>query len=120
MQYNRFLIKQGAGASKSKYKNKSSVYNNYAYDSAMEARYAAKLDLLVKAKKVKSYKRQHKLSIDIAGKHICNYYVDFMVELPNGFIEYHEVKGFETPEWKLKWKLATAIYGFEKFVLIKK
>jgi hypothetical protein len=39
--------------------------------------------------------------------------------LKDGSIEYHEVKGFETDVWKLKWKMALAIYGAEKFVLIK-
>jgi hypothetical protein len=104
----------------SKYNNKSSVYNGYTYDSNMEAKYAVKLDLLIKAKEVKEYERQHKLSLYVDGKLICNYYVDFVVTLPCGKIEYHEVKGFETDVWKLKWKLAQALYGAEKFVLITK
>lgn len=104
---------------RNKYGNKTAIYNDYRYDSQKEANYAAQLDWRIKAKEIVSYQRQFKLSLDMEGKHICNYYVDFKVELPDGRIEYHEVKGWPTPEWQLKWKMAQAIYGTEKFVLIK-
>jgi hypothetical protein len=107
-------------APRNKYGNKTSVYNNYRYDSQAEAGYAMQLDLRIKAGEVSSYERQHRLSLDIDGHHIANYYVDFMVVLSDGRVQYHEVKGFPTPEWSLKWKMAMAIYGKEKFVLIKK
>ena len=111
------MYKRTAG---NKYNNKSSVYNGYPYDSAMEAKYAMALDVQKKAGLIKDFDRQHKLSIDIEGHHICNYYVDYIVYYHDGSEQYHEVKGFETDVWKLKWKLSLAIYGKEKFVLIKK
>jgi len=105
---------------RNKYGAKTSVYNDYRYDSQMEANYAVELDWRIKAGEIKEYTRQYKLSLDVNGRHIANYYVDFMVVLSNDIVEYHEVKGFPTPEWLLKWKLAKAIYGYEKFVLITK
>ena len=104
---------------RNKYGNKTAIYKETRYDSQKEANYAAQLDWRKKAGEIAEIKKQHKLSIDIDGVHICNYYVDFMVTYPDGRIEYHEVKGFATAEWMLKWKLAQVIYGKEKFVLIK-
>lgn len=104
---------------KNKYGNKTAIYNEYRYDSQLEAKYAVQLDWRIKAGEIKEYTRQYKLSLDVCGHHIANYYVDFRVTLADGREEYHEVKGWPTPEWKLKWKLAHAIYGAEKFVLVK-
>lgn len=111
---------RGYTRSKNKYGSKSAVYKEYRYDSQMEARYAVQLDNRIMAGEIKEVKRQHKLSLDIDGQHIANYYVDFRVTYPDGREEYHEVKGYPTPEWQLKWKMAQAIYGKQKFVLITK
>jgi len=104
---------------KNKFGSIKQTYNGFSYDSKREAEYAAELDWLMEAKEVKKWERQHKISIDINGKHICNYYVDFKVYFNDGRIEYHEVKGYETAVWKLKWKLSQAIYPDNNFVLIK-
>lgn len=105
--------------SKSKYKAVRQTYNGYAYDSKLEANYAAQLDLMIKAKEVDKWERQYKISIDIDNVHICNYFIDFKVYFQDGRIEYHEVKGFETEVWKMKWKLSKALYPDNNFVLIK-
>lgn len=94
-------------------------YGGYMYDSKKEANYAADLDLLIKAKEIKSYRRQIRLSLDVNNQHICDYYVDFAVELLDGTIEYHEVKGFPTPIGMMKFKLAKAIFSNNNFVMIK-
>jgi hypothetical protein len=111
-QYNRNF-------SKNKYKAVKQTYNGYSYDSILEASYAAQLDLLIKAKEVKSWDRQVKISIDINDVHICNYFIDFKVYYVDGREEFHEVKGYETDVWKMKWKLAKALYPDNNFVLIK-
>lgn len=103
----------------SKYKAVKQTYNGYSYDSKMEANYAAQLDLLIKAKEVERWDRQVKISIDINEVHICNYFMDFEVFYTDGRVEYHEVKGYETDVWKIKWKLAKALYPDHNFVLIK-
>lgn len=102
-----------------KYKAKTSNYNGFNYDSKKEAEYAMQLDWLVKAKQVKHWERQHKIDITIEGEHICNYYIDFKVTYPDNHIEYHEVKGFETDVWRMKWRLVKAIHPDWKLVLIK-
>jgi len=95
------------------------TYNNRNYDSRLEAKYAAELDWLIKAKEVTKWEPQHKISIDVNGVHIANYFIDFKVWYEDGRIEYHEVKGMETEVWKMKWKLSKALYPDNNFVLIK-
>ncbi len=104
---------------KNKFGAVKQTYNGYSYDSQMEARYAAQLDWCIKAGEVEKWERQHKISIDVNGVHIANYFIDFKVYMADGSIEYHEVKGAETMLWRLKWKLSQALNPDWKFVLIK-
>lgn len=104
---------------KNKYNSRKTKYRDRYYDSALEASYAAQLDLLIKAKEVKKWEPQHKISIDINGVHICNYYIDFKVYYADGHIEYHEVKGMETDVWRMKWRLSQAMFPDHTFVLVK-
>ncbi len=103
----------------SKYKNKFQKSGSRIYDSKKEARYSEQLELRRLAGEIKEIHPQYCLRLDIGDNHICKYYVDFMVILKNGNTEYHEVKGFETDVWRIKWRMAMAIFGKEKFVLIK-
>ncbi len=113
-EYKRIFKNKG-----NKYNAKTSTYNGRHYDSKLEAGYAMELDWMLKAKIIKEWIPQYKMDLRVNDYHIANYYIDFMVIYPDGKVEYHEVKGYETPVWKLKWKMAMAIYGKEKFVLIK-
>ena len=75
------------------------TYNGHSYDSRLEAQYAANLDWMIKAGEVKKWERQFKISIDLKGVHITNYFIDFKVWFTDGKIEYHEVKGPVTEVW---------------------
>lgn len=97
-----------------KYNAKSNVYNGQIYHSKKESAYAAELDLRLKAKEIKSWDRQVKISLDVNGYHICNYYIDFVIKHNDNSTEYVEVKGYETDVWRLKWKLFEALYGDKK------
>ncbi len=88
----------------------SRTYNNITYHSKKEAGYAQHLDLLIKAKEIKSWERQVKISLDVNGYHITNYYMDFVVTHLDGTLEYTEIKGFETDLWRLKFKLTEALF----------
>jgi len=95
------------------------TYNGCSYDSKKEAEYAKKLDWMKKGNLVMKWERQHKIEVRVEGVHICNYYIDFKVYFINGSVEYHEVKGYSTDVWRLKWKLAKACYPNRIFKLIK-
>lgn len=96
---------------RNKYGAKSTQYGGVYYHSKFEAAYAKELDWRLKAKDIKSWERQVKISLDVNGKHICNYFIDFKVIHNDDSVEYVEVKGFETDVWRLKWKLFEAIFN---------
>lgn len=101
----------------------SQSYNGRVYHSKTEARYAQELDLQVKAGEIKEWTPQYRVSLDVNGQHICNYIVDFRVVKPDGEIELHEVKGFETEIFRLKRLLFEATYLKEnptvKYVIVR-
>lgn len=108
---------------KNKYRSVSTIYEGRQYHSKAEAAYAAELDLRKKAKQILSWEPQVKVSLDVNGYHISNYYVDFLVNYSDGTIEYVEVKGFETEVYRLKKKLFEATFIHEhpgtKYSVIK-
>lgn len=102
------------GPKRSKYGNKKTEYNGRLYDSKKEAAYAQELDLLKSAKnpldRVLSWEPQIPFLIEINGKKICKYVLDFRVEYEDR-LEHIDVKGVRTDVYKIKKKLVEAIYG---------
>lgn len=93
-----------------KFNNVRQTYEGFSYDSKAEADYAMELDLRLKGKDIKEWDRQFKVSIDVNGKHICNYYVDFRILHNDDSYELIEIKGMETTVWRLKRKLLEIIW----------
>lgn len=100
-----------------KYNNKRTIYNGNYYDSKLEAGYAQYLDLQLKAGLIKGWRRQVTKHLEVNGVRVCSYRLDFEVDHNNGVIEYVEVKGFWTPQARLKVKLFQAIYGVKVTVV---
>jgi hypothetical protein len=98
------------GRTGTKYGNRKVLYRKVLYDSVKESEYAMQLDSDLHAGKIRSWKGQQTLSLDVNGKHICNAIVDFLVLHEDGELEYVEIKGFATATWKLKRKLIEALY----------
>lgn len=104
---------------RNKYGSRKEEYNGRVYHSAKEAAYARELDLRMKAGEIADWLPQFKLSLDMNGVHICNYIVDFFVTKKDGQDEIHEVKGYQTAVWKIKWSLTKALYGSRyKMILV--
>lgn len=97
-----------------KYGNKSAIYNGISYHSNKEADYAAELDMRIRGKDIKSWKRQIPIRLCAYGKPICTYYIDFIIKHNDNSEEYVEVKGFKTEVWRLKWKMTEALFGTKK------
>jgi len=93
-----------------KYGAKKCTYGNYTYDSRFEADFAQELDLRKSASDILDWERQFRVSIDINGYHICNYYVDFKIYEKDGSFTLVETKGMETETWRLKRKLLEAVW----------
>jgi hypothetical protein len=92
-----------------KFKAKKQEYDGKWYHSKGEAAYAQELDWLKRGGEIKTWERQVKVPLKVNGVLICNYYVDFRVITKHDTVQYHEYKGYETSEWKMKWQLFTAL-----------
>lgn len=95
-----------------KYNSRRTEYHGTSYMSKKEAQKAWELDMLLNAGEIRSWQKQFKLSLDVNGVHITNYFLDFMVEKNDGTFDYIEIKSpaTMTDTWKIKWKLAQAIF----------
>lgn len=88
------------------------------YMSKLEMQYRAHLNLLKKARlieeRVVSIEEQVPYKIEINGKLICHYLLDFKVEYGDGRIEHVDVKGMRTGVpyqlFKIKKKLVEALF----------
>ncbi len=99
---------------KSKYSNQPRDYSGNQYHSIKEAKYARDLDIRKRIGEVTKWERQVRIDLHAHGKHICNYFIDFVVYLSSGEKQYTEVKGFETDVWRIKWKLFEAQMNVEE------
>jgi hypothetical protein len=104
---------------RNKFNNKRTEYGGKMYDSKREATYAQNLDWRIKAGEILKWDRQESIKLIVNGVLVTTYRVDFVVTLPNGVKEYHEVKGMITPEAKIKMKLFEALNPGHKLVVIK-
>lgn len=102
---------------KSKYHSKKTIWNGVAYDSAKEARRHAELLLLERAGAIQGLQRQVKFELIprqvIEGKVVeraCTYIADF-VYTQQGSRIVEDVKGYRTPEYRIKRKLMLFIHG---------
>jgi len=103
----------------SKYNNKTChCHNGHIHDSILEADYCDQLEMLLKNGDIKHIERQVTYALDVAGVHICNHIVDFLVTTNDGVDEVHEVKGFATDVWHIKYKLFRAIFPELKYHVI--
>jgi len=80
-------------------------YNGIEYDSKTEAAYAQHLDILLKKKKIKWWKRQVIFSVEDASGEQYRIVPDFLV-MPSTREEIHEVKNkLYTPKFLYKYQL---------------
>lgn len=91
-----------------KYGAKKAEYKGVKYHSKFEANCAVVLDTRLSANEIAKVDRQVKIDLRAYGKHITNYFIDFVVTHHDGHKEYIEAKGIETGEWKLKFKMLEA------------
>lgn len=103
----------------SKYKARKTEYKGILYDSKREAEYAFELDMLKRAGEITTWQRQIIYPLTVNEIKIASFRVDFVIIRKDRCHEVHEVKGFETPEYKLKAKLFTALYPDVIYRVIK-
>lgn len=109
----------------SKYGARKTEYNGVIYDSKREAEYARDLDLMKGAGIISDYERQPVFLLQKRFMHNrkiirpIRYIADFKVTYPDGRVEVIDVKGFKTPEFKIKQKMFYFNYPDLDLILVK-
>ena len=107
---------------KTKYHNEPTVVDGARFDSKKELQRWLDLKVLERAGEIKNLERQVKISIDVNGQHICNYFADFQYheKIPDRKgkwqIVVEDVKSDATRKlstYRLKKKLVRALFGIE-------
>jgi hypothetical protein len=104
---------------RNKYGAVKEEYNGRVYHSKKEANFARNLDLKIKAGIIKFWHPQKELKLIVNGALICKYIIDFYVCYTDNSDAWIEVKGKETPDWRIKFKLAMALYPGYTFIVEK-
>jgi len=100
----------------SKYKAKPTTIDGVRFPSKKEARRYSQLKLLLAAGQIKNLELQPQYPIHVAGSKICTYIADFRYIDRSGVTIVEDVKGVETPVFRLKKKLVEAIYGLKLLI----
>ncbi len=94
---------------RSKYGNRKVVKNGESFDSVREyERHLVLLDMQ-KRGEISHLCRQPTFTLEVHRLVICKYIGDWSY-FENSQSVVEDAKGFQTPEFKLKWKLAKALY----------
>ena len=95
-----------------KYRNIKTIVDGIKFDSKREAFYYLYYKKLQDSRVIKNLQLQTKLEFNIDGKRIFTYKPDFEFDDEYGH-HYIDVKGMETPVFRLKKKLIEAKYKIE-------
>jgi hypothetical protein len=112
---------QPKGEKQYKYHNKKTIVDEITFDSRKEADYYIQLKLMKVGNMIKDFTRQVVLPLNVNGFLICKIILDFQIINPDGSIIFVDIKGFDkktgkfisTSDWKIKRKLAEAIYAIK-------
>lgn len=101
---------------RSKYGNRKVVKNGETFDSVREyERHLVLLDMQ-KRGEIHQLRRQPKYHLVVLGWSICTYVGDWYYR-ENGQVVVEDAKGYQTREFKIKWKLAQALHPSIEFRL---
>lgn len=96
-----------------KFRNIITQIDGIKFDSKAESQRYSELNMMLRGGLIHGFEMQVPYSLDINGVHICTYIADFVITWPDGIFTVEDVKGVQTPEFKLKKKLMWAIHGIE-------
>ena len=98
-----------------KYRNVKTVVDGITFASAKEARRYGELKLLEKSGRISGLEIQPAFRIVVNNCLICTYKADFryVTDTPHvrGLVVIEDVKGVQTPVYRLKKKLMLAVHG---------
>lgn len=81
------------------------------FDSKFEAADARAWQRKLEAGEILSWRAHVPIDLIVNGYIVARLEIDFIIEHLDGTIEYFEAKGYQTEEWRLKWKIFLAMYS---------
>lgn len=103
------------GGKELKYKAQRTEVDGITFASKREAKRYQTLKMELAAGVIENLELQPKYPIFFNGQKICTYIADFKYRL-SGKEVVEDVKGFETPVFKIKKKLLKAAHGIDLFI----
>ena len=100
-------------ARSSKYNATKIIIDGIKFDSKKEGKYYRELKAMKASGKILDFALQFVFQVTINGISICKYRADFKVFYPDNRAEIWDVKGFKTPDYRLKKKMVEAQYGIK-------
>lgn len=97
-----------------KYRNKPTEVDGVKFPSKKEARRWLDLRLLEKSLGIKDLRRQVPYKLEVNGQFVCHYKADFVYLERDGVVwseVVEDVKGYKTPEYRLKKRLMKVCLG---------
>lgn len=98
-----------------KYRNIKTVLDGITFDSLKESRRYKELKLLEKSGRISGLELQPSFRLHVNNCLICTYKADFryVTDTPHvrGLVVVEDVKGMQTPVYRLKKKLMLAVHG---------
>lgn len=98
---------------RNKYGNEKTDVDNIRFDSKAESQRYGELKMMERGGLIHGFEMQVPYDLEVNGVLICKYIADFVITWPDGLVTVEDVKGVQTPEFKLKKKLMWAIHGIE-------
>lgn len=99
-----------------KYRAKPTIVDGIRFASKAEARRYETLKMELAHGLIKNLELQPKYPIVINGLKVCTYIADFKYQMLNGRMIVEDVKGMQTPIFKIKSRLLQAVYGIEIYI----
>ena len=105
---------------RSKYGNVATTVDGIRFASRAEARRYGELKLLVRARKISLLECQPRFKLEVHGVKVCTYVADFCYrDLSTGLLAAEDVKGHETPVFKIKAALFRALHPTIELRVVK-
>lgn len=98
---------------RNKFGNEITAVDGIKFHSKAESQRYGELNMMLRGGLIHGFEMQVPFSLDVNGTHICKYIADFVITWPDSLVTVEDVKGVQTPEFKLKRKLMWAIHKID-------
>lgn len=98
---------------RNKFGNEKTDVDGIKFDSKAESQRYGELTMMERGGLIQGFEMQVPYDLDVNGIHICKYIADFVITWPDSIVTVEDVKGVQTPDFKLKKKLMWAIHRIE-------